>query len=531
MKKVLALLFAACVVWAGVVPASNIDRAKIDDGATAPDLPHLPNLRASSPIDSSANGFSMWTQMQECIAYNPAIGGLEFVCRNYALSGDLDVCQSDNLFTFAVVDVSAYAQSLGAARYPTAVASDDGSANGPHITFPVLVAGQWGLMGAQYASAGWWSSFWDAAVDVGGGDVNTHKVIGKQLADGNICVVGASDVDEVFYRTYSADLSTQLGSGTIATGVDYIGFDVNGGIAAVMYWDASLNVFYKTSTDGITWSSETPYAITYPNPYSNNTLYWKQMALTDAGTPVFVFDVMDGDDGTYPWSGHVYASVGSGSTPVDVGDPAKSTCWHPTVATGGGCIVVLYQSVNAAGGLDTLARFDIYSNISMDNGSTWLGPIAVETGGRVGLAQIAKRINTTDHCFYYAYGMNCVEDVDPTYDVGWGNGAYQYRWYWGSAPVGIEEGNTTRPGKTVLYATPNPVRNTSHIEYTVAASGTVELRLFGVDGRLVKVVDSGYRAAGTYTANLNASQLANGTYLLVLEQGTQTASRTIVIAR
>lgn len=40
--------------------------------------------------------------------------------------------------------------------------------------------------------------------------------------------------------------------------MQYWGFDINGGIAYVFYYDpATLNVYYRTTTDGINWSAET----------------------------------------------------------------------------------------------------------------------------------------------------------------------------------------------------------------------------------------------------------------------------------
>lgn len=175
----------------------------------------------------------MWTQMQECLAYNPLLGYLEFTCRNITNGNYLDVWQTDSAFSFTVTDLGVYNAQLGGARYPTSVASDDGTGNGPHISFPFLFPGpQWGGMGGQYESGGWFSSFWDTAVDVGPGNLGTHKNIGKQLPNTDILFIGVTADDQIRYSTWSYDLSTMRANGVLAQATAYYwGYDVNGGIA------------------------------------------------------------------------------------------------------------------------------------------------------------------------------------------------------------------------------------------------------------------------------------------------------------
>ncbi|MGQ9664551.1 MAG: hypothetical protein ACUVUH_04360, partial [bacterium] len=112
MKKLSIILSLTCIIWAATVPA-NIDRAKMDDGTGSCDK-FVPVMTTRDIVvaDSSANEYTMWTQMQECLAYNPGLGYLEFVCRNFNLSGNLDVYQNDNQFSGALVDVDVYTQQL-----------------------------------------------------------------------------------------------------------------------------------------------------------------------------------------------------------------------------------------------------------------------------------------------------------------------------------------------------------------------------------------------------------------------------------
>ncbi len=63
---------------------------------------------------------------------------------------------------------------------------------------------------------------------------------------------------------------------------------------------------------------------------------------------------------------------------------------------------------------------------------------------------------------------------------------------------------------------PNPFTGSTRLTYDMARSGQVELAAFDVLGRQVAVIDAGARAAGTYGAQFNASDLAPGVYTVRL---------------
>ena len=64
---------------------------------------------------------------------------------------------------------------------------------------------------------------------------------------------------------------------------------------------------------------------------------------------------------------------------------------------------------------------------------------------------------------------------------------------------------------------PNPFNPQTTIQYHVARSGNVALRVYDLQGRLVSTLAEGPHAAGTHTANWNAANLASGTYYYRLE--------------
>jgi len=166
-----------------------------------------------SIVDSAGNGYTLWTQMQECISYNPTLDAIQIVNRAYEPSGCLNVHQAPGYLSYSVNEYAVYNREFGNARYPTSVASGDGSGNGPHISFATLdtITGNWGHAGAQYESGGWFSGSWAPPVDLSG-DIGVRKNIGKQLLDGNILFIASTTTDEVIYWTCSPDISTTVSS-------------------------------------------------------------------------------------------------------------------------------------------------------------------------------------------------------------------------------------------------------------------------------------------------------------------------------
>ncbi len=485
-------------LFAGITIPANIDKAKIDDVDNVITGPHYPThlLQNIIPVDSSTE-YTMWTQQQECLAYNPLLGYIQFVCRNFAVGNNLDVWQSDNIFSIFVSDENVC--SVGA-RYPNSIASDDGSGNGPHISFPYLITGAWGGMGAQYESGGWFSSFWDDPVGVGPGNVNTHKNIGKQLPNGNILFIGVTGTYDLLYRVWTPALDSFIGGGTLATGPSYYwGFDINAGTAYVFYYDDNLNVYYKTSTDGINWSGQQTYNMVWPQPFTNNVLYWCQMAVTDAGNPILVFDFINGDDADYPYEGKVYVSIASGQPCIEVGDTTSGAeNFYPTVATGGNYVVVLFGETRSGSGQYTL--WDVYYNYSADNGATWHTPINLTSGitdHNNCLWQIAKRVDPAGNGqFFFVFGCAISDPLlDLWWNVNWGNPILS-RWYVGRNPiVGIAENKTETPKKLTLNIVPNPSQNhlvikfeTNHNPPRSVADQlpNSKLKIYDATGRLVK---------------------------------------------
>jgi len=71
---------------------------------------------------------------------------------------------------------------------------------------------------------------------------------------------------------------------------------------------------------------------------------------------------------------------------------------------------------------------------------------------------------------------------------------------------------------------PNPFNSTTTIKYNIPQSGIVTLKIFDINGKLVKTLVNGYQQKGQYVINFNASELSSGIYFYQLStnQFTQT---------
>jgi len=527
MKKVLTLCLFMSLVWA--MPRG---RDYIDDGSSA-NQPYraLSINRQAVLVDSSGNAYSSWTNIQNCLAFNPTLGGLEFVCRNFNPTGHLNAHQADAGMTFWVHDMEIYQAEYGNARYPTSVASTDA-----HTGFPILDpgTGTWGHMGAQWCEGGWYSSFWASPVDLSG-DIGSPRSVGVELPTGDIVFV-CDEVNGLLpYYTMSADLQTTVSSGNLASNSQLWGIDCNGGVCFVFWYDLTdLSVWYVSSTDGVTWTTAAQWALTYPSPYTSNVLGWPQMAITDAGDPVLVFDLSDGNDLTYPFSSKVYVSTASGATPVEVSNDGYGVWSYPTIAAGGGDITVVMQCAMDTTLIDSFARHDIWTTSSLDGGSTWSAPLNLTDGltERPGLPQCAKRVDATNGNFFYFYGVNLAEDHDPYFHCNYDpEGLDPHAWYVGLHPYGIEENVVETPSRLALDVRPNPVSRHTSISYALTTAGDVSLRIFDLLGRNVSTVETSHKNAGVYALNLDTSELANGTYFLILDTDTGKITRSFVVVR
>lgn len=99
-----------------------------------------------------------------------------------------------------------------------------------------------------------------------------------------------------------------------------------------------------------------------------------------------------------------------------------------------------------------------------------------------------------------------------------GNGAFKRRLP--DVPVNVDDHLTELPGEFELRQNfPNPFNPSTVIEYTIKTGAHVNLSIFDPLGRRIVTLFDGYKQAGTYKNDFDASELAAGVYYYRLEAG------------
>ncbi|MCZ7558029.1 MAG: VWA domain-containing protein [Bacteroidia bacterium] len=96
----------------------------------------------------------------------------------------------------------------------------------------------------------------------------------------------------------------------------------------------------------------------------------------------------------------------------------------------------------------------------------------------------------------------------------------------------VGSGSVPLPTATRLEQNrPNPFNPTTTIEYHLGEAGEYSLTLYDALGRMLRVLDSGYKPAGTHSYVLDASDLPSGVYLYKLETAGFSETKRMIFAR
>jgi flagellar hook assembly protein FlgD len=83
---------------------------------------------------------------------------------------------------------------------------------------------------------------------------------------------------------------------------------------------------------------------------------------------------------------------------------------------------------------------------------------------------------------------------------------------------------------------PNPFNPTTTIEYQISSSGPVEIKIFNINGELVKTLMNTNQVAGKYSANWNGKdndnkQVASGIYIYRVMFGNSVLSKKMLLLK
>lgn len=99
----------------------------------------------------------------------------------------------------------------------------------------------------------------------------------------------------------------------------------------------------------------------------------------------------------------------------------------------------------------------------------------------------------------------------------------------------VEPGFAPSETKIGLTNYPNPVKNNTTIQYSIPADGVVLLKVYNSAGKQVTTIAQGYKTAGTYQIQFNASNMSGGIYVcrlsVIAEKGSITAMRVLKVSK
>lgn len=104
--------------------------------------------------------------------------------------------------------------------------------------------------------------------------------------------------------------------------------------------------------------------------------------------------------------------------------------------------------------------------------------------------------------------------------------------YDGSVPSSVNGGNIIVPKVfELLQNYPNPFNPSTTIEYSLASSGLVSVRVYDILGREVALLVNERQEAGTYSVRLDASKLPSGFYCCTLSAGTSVSTKKMLLLK
>ena len=75
-----------------------------------------------------------------------------------------------------------------------------------------------------------------------------------------------------------------------------------------------------------------------------------------------------------------------------------------------------------------------------------------------------------------------------------------------------QNGSSVADKFTLSQNYPNPFNPTTVISYKLSVAGDISLNVYDANGRLIKILESGFKSAGNYTTNFSAEGLSSGVY-------------------
>lgn len=136
------------------------------------------------------------------------------------------------------------------------------------------------------------------------------------------------------------------------------------------------------------------------------------------------------------------------------------------------------------------------------------------------------------YVIFIASDLSALEFVVDTTYTGGVTTVRNVNYQWRGGPLSVKEVNNTVPSQFALSQNyPNPFNPSTKIQFSVAETRFVTLKVYNVIGQEVATLVESQLAPGTYEATWNAGAAASGLYLYRLTTGEITETRSMILLR
>ena len=179
---------------------------------------------------------------------------------------------------------------------------------------------------------------------------------------------------------------------------------------------------------------------------------------------------------------------------------------------------------NYYGGVDINPKKQIiYGSYSIvpGNDSLFMNMIRLDTNGNIIIKKrIGNRSREIDNRKVFALNNN-VNFFVGGYEINatTGNDVYVVKTdsnFFTTSLISIRNHSIFISDFTLHQNYPNPFNPSTKISYSLKKSSIIELKLFDINGRMMKIIESGLKPAGSYEINFSAEGLSSGVYFFSL---------------
>ncbi|NOS84925.1 MAG: T9SS type A sorting domain-containing protein [Ignavibacteria bacterium] len=316
---------------------------------------------------------------------------------------------------------------------------------------------------------------------------------------------------EIYYKR-STDGGTSWGTDTRLTNNSgqswYPSVSVSGSSVHVVWYDGrdgNDEIYYKRSSDsGVSWGADTRL--------TSNTAISQRPSVAAAGSDVHVVwtDFRDGSDAEI-----YFKRSGDGGANWETDTRLTNTIgisYNPCVTVSGSALHLVWYD-NRDG------NQEIYYKRSTNSGTNW-GADTRLTINIPGISYLPS-VAVSGSAVHVVWS----DDRNSNYEI------YYKRDSTGN-PTGIININSEIPDQfSLLQNYPNPFNPVTNIKFSIPKSGNAKLIVYDISGKEMMVLVNGSLNAGTYTVELNASNLASGVYFYRIETSGFTDIKKLVVVK